>query len=355
MLKNLEYKMKFSYFLIISLLFGLLCSSCEEAFTPPIIPGNRPVIVVEGYIEAYGDKEAPHHPTNLGIIPRPSYVILTNNVPFGRSFFVENFDTLFVRGAQVEVSDGTRSFPLKEVCLNDLDDVTRAEIVKSLGLNSADLSQLGLDFNETEFCAYIDMEFNKIEMNREYTLTIIKDEVELTATTTTPPLYPIDSIAFRLPPGDSAFFARNRIKQMIIKVTPVDTITSYFRYFTQKNDEAIIKGNAPLSGFRSVMRSDIFGDGEDFVALPRGQARDSTFNTGSNAFGNYRIKDNYTLKWCNLDEAHYNFWNSTEFNALNQGFFSSYTQPQFNIEGEGGIGIFGGYSVAYYKGEVPKN
>ncbi|MEM8524294.1 MAG: DUF4249 family protein [Bacteroidota bacterium] len=347
--------MKLFYLFIIVTLLGLFFSSCEEAFTPPIIPGNRPVIVVESYIEAYGEADAPHHPTNLGIIPRPAYAILTNNVPFGSSFFVNNFDTLFVRGADVKISDGTRSFPLTEVCLSQLGEIERAELVESLGLNSADFSQLGLDFNETEFCAYIDLFSNKIEMNQQYTLTIEKDDVLLTATTSTPQLYPIDTIDFRLPPGDSAFFARNKIKQMIVKVTPVDTVTSYFRYFTQRNEEAMIKGNAPLSGFRSVIRSDVFGVGEEFVALPRGQARDSTFNTGSNAFGNYRIKDNYTLKWCTLDEKHYDFWNSTEFNALNQGFFSSYTQPQFNIEGEGGIGIFGGYSVGYYKGEVPKN
>lgn len=347
--------MKSSYFLFLLISLSIFCASCEEAFTPPTIPGNRPVIVVEGYIEAYGDASAEHHPNNVSILPRPAYVILTSNVTFGSSFFVENFDTLFVRGAKVEISDGTRSFPLTETCLSQLDDPERAAIVESLGLNSADLSQLGLDFNEAEFCAYIDLLSNRIEMNKEYTLTIEKDDVTLTATTTTPKLYPVDSIEFRLPPGDSAFFARNRLKQMIIKVTPADSVTSYFRYFTQRNDEAMIKGNAPLSGFRSVLRSDIFGAGEDFVALPRGQARDSTFNTGANAFGNYRINDDYLLKWCTLDEQHYDFWNSTEFNALNQGFFSSYTQPQFNIEGEGGIGIFGGYSVAYYKGEVPKN
>ncbi|MEM6700046.1 MAG: hypothetical protein AAF599_16710, partial [Bacteroidota bacterium] len=80
--------MKSSYFLFILLSLGLCCSSCEEAFTPPIIPGNRPVVVVEGYIEAYGDANAKHHPSQLGIPPRPPYVILTNNVPFGSSFFV---------------------------------------------------------------------------------------------------------------------------------------------------------------------------------------------------------------------------------------------------------------------------
>ncbi|MEN0047946.1 MAG: DUF4249 family protein, partial [Bacteroidota bacterium] len=314
------------------------------------------VVVVEGYIEAYGDANAKHHPSQLGIPPRPPYVILTNNVPFGSSFFVENFDTLFVRGAEVEISDGTKSFPLVETCLSQLNTDDRANLVESLGLNSADLSQLGLDFNETEFCAYIDIfSNNRIEMNKEYTLTIKKDDITLTATTTTPTFYPIDSIEFRLPPGDSAFFGRSKLRQMIIKASPVDTVVSYFRYFTQRNEEAMVKGNAPLSGFRSVMRNDIFGSGEEFVALPRGQARDSTFNTGGNLFGNYQIKDNYLLKWCTLDEEHYNFWNSTEFNALNQGFFSSYTQPQFNIEGEGGIGIFGGYSVGYYRGEVPKN
>lgn len=352
MASKIKKIMKVKQFLL-CILLGLVALACEENFDPPRIPGNRPVVVVEGHLEAYAT-----NPTDLGVQPRPAYVILTNNILFGEAFDADDFENLFVRGASVNIttSKGT-SFPLNEFCLNDLGDTERDFLIEAVGLNSADFAEIGIDFRETNFCFYADFPTARsFDIGETFELSVETGEVSLRATTTTPQFYPIQDIDFRIPPGDSAFFSGTNLRQMIIRAeTPdTDSLDTYFRYFTQRNEQPLYKGNAPLAGFRSVFEGKVLGSGEESVALLRGEPRDSTFNPGGNRFGNFRVNDQYLVKWCTIDEGHYNFWNSTEFNALNQGFFSSYTLPQFNIEGEGGIGIFGAYTVGFYGGRVPR-
>ncbi|MEM1328066.1 MAG: DUF4249 family protein [Bacteroidota bacterium] len=342
----------YKYLVVIALLL-MLSWSCEENFDVPIIPGNRPVIVVEGHLEAYST-----NPSDLGVQPRPAYVILTKSVPFGQAFDADDFEELFVRDAVVNITTSrNRSIPLSELCLNSLPPSEREFLINATGLNSADFAQIGIDFRKTDFCVYIDLSAGSFEIGDTFQLNIQADDIELTATTTTPIFYPIENIDFRVPPGDTSFFSGTTLRQMLIQTAKPDSLNNqdiYFRYFTQRNDEPLYKGNAPLAGFRSVFGGKVLGSGTESVALLRGEARDSTFNPGGNNFGNFRVNDRYLVKWMNIDEAHYNYWNSTEFNALNQGFFSSYTLPQFNIEGEGGIGIFGAYTVGFYGGRVPK-
>jgi hypothetical protein len=198
------------------------------------------------------------------------------------------------------------------------------------------------------------MTFQRNEIGKTYYLTIEIGDTTITGQTTIPKHYPLlaDSISFELPPGDSTFFLNTDLRQMQVKVKDPDSIVNFYRYFTQQNNNAMYRGNVSFSGFRSVMDDRVFSDQGTFIRLPKGEARDSSFNTGGNLFGNWRKGDDYIVKWCNLDEAHYNFWNATEFNELNQGFFSTYTQPPFNLKGA--IGVWGGYAVSFYKGKVPR-
>lgn len=341
---NIDMKNYPVQYVILLLFLGLL--ACEEEFVPPAVQFNND-IVVEGYIEAYNtdcENCVPPSPA------RPVYVILTRSLPVHEAFGEEDFEELFVRNAKVSISFGQENIPLSDICLNDLDDATRQSMVERLGLNTSDLSLLGLDFNETNFCAYIDLVPRTFEAGLQYDLSIEIDTQRITASTTIPEPIPLDSIGFRVPPGDSLFF--RQLRQMLIYLDTPDSTINYFRYFTQRNDEKMYKGNFSLSGFRSVLDDEIFSNYSSGLPLQRGEPRDSSFNTGGNLFGNYRQNDDYLLKWCTIDENHFNFWNSSEFNALNQGLFSTYTQTQSNING--GIGIWGGYSVSLYAGKVPR-
>ena len=84
-----------------------------------------------------------------------------------------------------------------------------------------------------------------------------------------------------------------------------------------------------------------------FRPEPRG-----TMEFDFETFGLYRTGDTVSLKWISLDKAHFDFWNTLEFNSANQGPFSSYTLIDSNIEG--GLGIWGGLSASYYELRVEK-
>ncbi|MBK7223573.1 MAG: DUF4249 family protein [Saprospiraceae bacterium] len=48
-----------------------------------------------------------------------------------------------------------------------------------------------------------------------------------------------------------------------------------------------------------------------------------------------------------LDKVHFDFWKTRDFAANSGGPFSSYTRIKTNING--GLGIWGGYSVQNYR------
>lgn len=320
----------------------LLLAACEEEFDLPNV-SFEPQIIVEGYIEAYKkDCDLCIEPTT-----QPAYVILTKSFAINEAFGEEEFEDSFVRGAEVSIKFGQDSIFLEDICLSELDPELRTTIIQRLGLTE---SLLGLDFSETEYCAYIDLSFASFEFNQQYDLRIALDSQIITATTTIPTPVTLDSISFRIPPGDTEFF--KGLRQMLIYVDVPDSTRHFFRYFTQQNDKPMYKGNSSLSFFKSVFDDEIIKNFTAGVPLQKGEPRDSTFNTGSNRFGNFNRNDRYLLKWCTIDETHFNFWNSTEFNALNQGLFSSYTQTQSNIQG--GIGVWGGYAVSFYGGKIGK-
>ncbi len=331
------------YFWSILLLLLLFSLACEETFNAPNVFNET--IVVEGYIEAYTQ---PNSFTNR----RPAYVLLTKSIPLNMDFNPKEFENLFIHDAKVSINNGRETFNLTEICLNDLSEDNRKIIIETLGLNESDYSLFGINFNTTNFCAYVD-NIRNYEIGATYQLKIEVNNQTLTANTTIPQHNPLDSIAFRLPPGDSAFFSRGSLRQMIISVADRDELSNnYYRYFTRQNNKPLYKGNASISRFRSILEDKYFGNNDGTIPLPKGEPRDSTFNTGGNNFGNYNIGDEYLVKWCTIDKAQFDYWNAVESNVLNQGLFSSYAQPPSNIKG--GIGFWGGASVSFYSGTVPR-
>ena len=71
-----------------------------------------------------------------------------------------------------------------------------------------------------------------------------------------------------------------------------------------------------------------------------------------NTFGLFKIGDSVAIKWSAIDETHFNFWNTLEFNKGNQGPFSTYTTINSNIIG--GLGNWGGYNSKIYRLKVKR-
>lgn len=304
----------------LTLLAGSLLLGCEEEFIPEPVGGPVDELVVEGYIEA-GDR------------PAPAFVILTRSFPFFSELSADQLSNAYVAGAEVTVSDGSRTITLTEICLNDLPPALRDQVGEFLGFNPDSIG-----FN---FCAYADIAFEMPgEEGKTYTLAIKADGKELRSVTTIPFRVPVEEVRFVDPPGQP----NDTLAQCLVTISDPAGVSNYYRYFTATQGESL---TAP---FGSVTDDRLF-DGQSFeFPLPKAEPPGSDFDL--NTFGLYLRGDTVTLKFINIDREHFNFWNTLEFNAANQGPFSSYTRVDHNIEG--GLGIWGGLSAQYFELVVPE-
>ncbi len=311
-------KMKITHCLFIGVaLMGFI--ACEKEFVPKL-PTISEDIVVEGYIEA-------------GKNATPPYIIMTKSLPFFKE--ITSFNNVFVEGAEVWVSNGTDSTVLQEVCWKNLTPSVKKQAAVLFGINADSVSA---DFN---FCVYID--FNqkiKGEIGKTYTLRIkTKDGRLLNAKTTIPRAVKIDTIEFIKPPGINQNDSMAQARAIITDPKGVD----FYRYFTS------INGSSYVAGANSVT-DDAFFEGQvtKFNLLksePRGGGdRDN--------FGLFRRGDTISIKFSTIDKAHFDFWQTLEFNANNGGPFASYTRVKHNIVG--GLGIWGGSAATYFDVIVPK-
>ena len=288
----------------------ILFYSCEEEYTPA--PPAEIQLVVEGILE-FGKVEDS---------PAPPYVLLTRSAPFVNTFDESFFNNLFVHDAIVEISGPNQTVQLQEFCLNDLPDAIREQAARSLGFDPDSLS--------IDICAYVDLanELN-LEEGETYALNIIAEGKTLTAETSIPPLVPIDT--FRMERVNDA----QNYKKMLCKISDPPNELNYYRYFVAEEDGPFI------SGFSSVV-DDLFFNGLEFeFQLNKPLPPEAEFDP--NLFGLFERRKTYTVKWATMDEAHFQFWYTLEFNKANEGPFSTYTRIASNIEG--GLGIFGAYHI----------
>ena len=314
-----KHRIPFGKQLIPVLICCLFTAGCEEEFVPPASNAD-PELVVEGFIEA-------------GENALPTYVLISKTLPFFKELTAEDFNNAIVRNARVNIRSEGKEIELTELCLSELSPELREAVLETLGW---DVSNLRIDI-----CAYVDID-NDLpgEAGKDYELIIETEDGEtLTAVTSIPRHVPLDSIWFEDPPGEPT----DTFVELWARIQDPGDRTDYYRYMGAENGEAI------RAGFASVT-DDAFFDGQEFdFTLSRPQQGDEEIDPEE--FGLYRRGDTVDLKWCNIDEAHFRFWQSIEAASQNQGPFSSYTRVSGNING--GLGIWGGYSVSHYRRIVP--
>lgn len=293
---------------------SFLLASCEQVFLPE--PLDEPLdLVVEGYVEA-------------GEQPRPPYVILTRSQPFFAQIGPGYFNDFFVHDARVEVSDGSQTVVLEELCLDELTADQQDLLLAQLGIP---LDSLGINF-----CAYLDLSFSMLgQVGKTYELRVEAEDQVLTSRTTIPAHVPVDSFYFTRPSEE----APDTLRELRGFITDPAGELNYYRFLNRVGEEPY------YPGFNSVV-NDRFFDGENFeFPLPKGEPRSAEIDPET--FGFFTLGDSVTVRWLSIDQAQYDFWNTLEFNAVNQGPFSSYTRVDTNIEG--GLGIWGGFSASYYQ------
>ncbi|MEL6143706.1 MAG: DUF4249 domain-containing protein, partial [Bacteroidota bacterium] len=297
----------------------VLLLSCEREFVPDEIDAEAK-IVVEGYIEAAGSQST------------PPYVILTRTLPFFQQLDSTQFGDFFVHDALVIVDNGSDRVQLTEVCLNSLTPEQIALAEEFLGVNIA--------LVPASFCVYLDLSASIIgEEGVTYDLEIQAEGKTLTATTTIPEHVPLQEVNFVDPPGEDT---RDSLAQMQVRLIDPPG-PNFYRYFVNANN----------TGYRrddfSVLNDEFF-DGREIV-FPLNKPAVDSVDFDLSTFGLFTRGDSIGLKWVTFGEDPFNFWNSLEFAAANQGPFSNSTIVDTNIEG--GLGIWSGQAASFTQHVVP--
>jgi len=309
----MESKMRRAEIILVYSLFIMVAvaTSCEEEFTP-ITNFSPPDIVVEGYIEGGDNATSP-------------YVILTRSIPFFSELDLNAVDSFFVHDADIIVSTSGDTVFLEEFCLSELSDAQREIIAQSFNI--------GVDTAGLDFCVYLDPTFSLSgEESKTYELEIKVDDKLINASTLVPKKSKISNYTFFDIPG----VPNDSLRELRVTLEDPPNEANFYRYFTSINEAGML---APT---QSVV-NDLFFDGDQFV-LPLAKAESADVQFNLDTYGYYRVGDTVDIKFCTIDEGHYDFWSTLEFNKANQGPFSSYTAISYNTNGA--IGIWGGYSCS---------
>ena len=220
----------------------------------------------------------------------------------------------FVRNAEVYVSNGTLTHKLKEYI-----------VPVGGGINFYYYS----NDPASPSTAFIG------ELNKQYSLRIVTEGKEYTATTTIPNITRrIDSLFWKPAPAGNA---PEKVAVMVRAFDPPG-FGDYVRYFTKQNSDPF------YPGINSVYDDQVIDGSSYEVQVERGVNRNESNPEGYSFFNK---GDTVTLKISNIDKATFDFWRTMEYTYQTVGNpFSSPTKVLSNIKG-GGVGYFGGYASQY--------
>jgi hypothetical protein len=288
-----------------SLLFTVLCVSCEKKiqFTPR---DQEAKLVVDASIEN-GKKPI---------------VFLTTSLNFFNNISVDKLVNSFVQHATVKISNGEKTHTLREFRVD-------AGNGYFLYYYSTDSSNGGTSLEG--------------EQGKTYSLQILTDGKEYTATTTIPHLKKkIETLYFEgnVDPKDST-----KVILYGIFFDP-QGYGDYTRYYTKTNSGPY------YPGLNSVF-DDQVTDGKKYkVQIEKGVNRNETIDFQEYSF--FHKGDTVTVKYCDIDKGVYDFWRTMEYSYSSIGNpFSSPTKVKGNIS-NGGLGYFGGYAVQYSSIIIPE-
>lgn len=274
----------------------LVFCSCEKDIDLNL-KESAPVLTVDAQIEN-------------GQAPR---VVLTKSFSYYQKIDAALLASSFVRNAEVYLSNGSLTHRLKEYAL----PLAPGFVAYYYSLDSANLA--------TAF---------EGEFNRSYILRIVAEGKEYTSTTDIPASvnFP-DSLWFKRAPQNPD----TTLRVLVMRATDPTGRGNYVRYFTKKNSDPFLPGE-------NVFDDQVI-DGTTYeIQLPQGIDRNNIINRDSTF---YRKGDTVTLKFCAINRASYNFWNTWEF--AYQSIGNPFAQPNKvlgNIS-NGALGAFTGYGAGY--------
>lgn len=245
---------------------------------------------------------------------QPPVVLLSNSLNYFSQISPQLLANSLVHGAEVYVSNGTKTHKLKEY-----NQPLGAGY--SLSYYSVDSSSLS-----TAFLG---------ELNKKYSLRIVAGGKEYTAATSIPALNKrIDSIWYKAGPPQL-----DTTKVIVMaRITDPPGFGDYVRYFTKRN------GQPFYPGINSAF-DDLFVDGTTYqLQVQAGVDRNQTFKEDDTFFNK---GDTVTFKLSSIDKPTFDFWQTMEYSYQSIGNpFATPTKVLSNISGNA-LGYFGGYASQY--------
>jgi hypothetical protein len=282
----------------------LIFSSCERNISFDL-KDTEPKLVVEATIE-----------TGQGPI-----VYLTKSVSYYSKFDLVTLANSFVHHAEVYVSNGRKTHKLKEY------------VAPLAG---------GINFYYYATDPSTPATIFTGELKKQYSLRIVTEGKEYTATTMIPDTTKrIDTLYGRPAP------AGNLPDQwaLMLKATDKPGLGDYIRYFTKRNHEPF------YPGVNSAYDDQVIDGSTYEVQVERGVDRTIDHPEGWTYFF---AGDTVTLKLCTIDKATFDFWRTMEFAYDNLGNpFATPTKVLSNISG-GALGYFGGYAPQFRTIVLPR-
>lgn len=292
--------------IVVFFIFSILFISCEKDIQ--LQPENASAkLVVDAQIET----------------GQPPIVVLSKSLNYFAELNSNALTNSFVRNASVTVSNGTTTHILKEYGIVN-NGITYYFYTNDIA-NPA-----------TAFLG---------EEGKQYNLQISVDGQLYSATTQIPLLTKkIDSLWWKKPPinVDSTFAI------VMAKITDPVGLGNYIRYYTQ-----IGSNNIFLPGSNSVFDDQII-DGKTYeIPVTAGVDRNRP-PSSLDSSGYFFRGDTVTVKFANINQSSYNFWNTWEFAFQSIGNpFSSPIKVLGNISNNA-LGAFSGYSTQFKTVIIPK-
>lgn len=310
----------YKYLLLAACALALI--SCEKEIEVDL-PETEPKLVVEGVIENG---------------QRP-LVILTKTQSYFAPTDINSISSIFVRDANVTVSDGSNTMTLIQLCSSAIPDSLLDEASELTGIDPALL-------DDADVCIYTSANPGDTGViGRTYTLQVQAGNLSCSAVTHIPNIVAWDSTWWRLAEQDADDDSSGYIWG---RLTEPDTLGNGYRHYARRiwsEDPDFVEDSRFISPLGTTFNDKYLnGLTLDLFAV-RGR-NPYTDNENDETAGFFLRGDSVIMKLVSMGLKETDFYITYDNNVASQGdLFSTPSNARTNING--GLGIWAGWA-AYY-------
>lgn len=305
---------------LLTIFVTFLFSACEKEVKIDI-PGYEKQLMVDGSIET----------------GQPPFVLLSTSKDIYSPTDLNSFLNSFVSGTNVEVSDGTNTVQLIEICTDNLPPGTESFAAQLFGLPADELANYHL-------CAYTSL--NPLifgQVGKTYQLKVVYEDKTYTSSSTILPPTPFDSV-YWIPANGLADYGYSYVSL----TDPVQTKDAYMWEVKRINKGT--DGKDLDAGFMKTYNpvfNDEFINGLTFDFWYENPMSYQDENLADDYKGYYQLGDTVVIKFSKLDLAAYEFYEKKYVQLSTGGSpFASPSNIPTNIKG-GALGVWSAFSPIF--------